>query len=230
MKSKASKIYIILIAVLVIAIAALLIWKAVSADNVSTAAPEPSPAQPTAEVIIQEKEVEKIVEVEKEISSEVISDGLNDMGTLITEEYYFTDAISFTSVKQIFNINLGITETSYLGTYDGVVTAGIDFSEISVIKDDDNLKIFVTVPEASIINIDIDPESFQLFSEKSGVGNPVSVEDFNTSLVELEDTVSAKAIERGILDRANENAEKLIRNFIGSLADLDIYTITVDFE
>ena len=85
--------------------------------------------------------------------------------------------------------------------------------------------ITVTIPAAEIQGVDIDPESFQLYSEKAGLGNHISAEDFNNSLVELEATAREKAIERGVLDRADENARVLIRNLIGALVDLNAYSL-----
>ena len=218
-----NRLYIVLIVLLLLAIAAVVFFYAGKNDE-----PAEIPivtAQPTQQVIIKEKEVEKIVEVQKEISSEIIQDGLNDMGLLITEEYYFTDVVSFSSIKSFLNINLGITESSYLASYDGVVTAGIDFSKISVRKDEDKATIFIDLPKSDILNVDIDPNSFQLYSEKSGLGNHVSAEDFNNSLIELENTAKAKALERGLLERADENAQKLIKNFVSGLIDTDYYSV-----
>ena len=223
-RSRAEKIYIILISLVIAAMAAVVIVWAVKRD---APAPE-SPAaaielvQPTPQII----EREKIVEVEKEITSEIINDGLNEMGFLVTEEYYFTEVVSFTSVKKLFNlIELGITESAYLASYDGVVTAGINFENITVEKDDEMLVVTVHLPEAELLNVDIDPESFILYSEKEGLGNPISVADFNNSLIELENSAAAKAKDRGLLERAEDNAEKVIRNFISGLVDTSVYTV-----
>ena len=118
---KKTWLYIVLIALAV----GLSAWLLV---RYSSAKPEPSvpsvTPRPTPEVIVKETEVEKIVEVEKEITSSVIEDGLRDIGVLVTQEYYFTDVISFSSVKKLFRVEVPFTETSYLASYDGVVTAG----------------------------------------------------------------------------------------------------------
>ena len=153
---------------------------------------------------------------------------LNDIGVLVTEEYYFTEVVSFSSIKKLFNkLELGITESSYLASYDGVVTAGIDFSKITVSKDDELHLVEVRLPKAEILNVDIDPESFELYSEKTGLGNPISVADYNNSLVELESTASEKAVARGILTRADQNLKTVIVNFIAGLVDTAEYTVHI---
>ena len=172
--------------------------------------------------------MEKIVEVEKEITSSVIEDGLRDIGVLVTQEYYFTDVISFSSVKKLFRVEVPFTETSYLASYDGVVTAGIDFGKVRVVKDDAAGKIVVTLPPAEILNVDVDPETFELYSERTGLGNPLSVEDFNNSVVTLENSMREKALAKGLLAKADENARSVVRHFIAGLVDMSRYTIEFD--
>ena len=189
------------------------------------AAPLTVTPRPSQEIVVREKEVEKIVTVEKEITSDILSDGVRELGLLVTDEYYFTEVVSYSSIKRLWKIDLGITESSYLASYDGVVRAGVDLGAASIEKDDEQKLITVALPAAAITDVDIDPESFQLYSEKAGLGNPISAEDFNNSLVELETTARDKAAERGVLTRAEENARALVRNVIGALCDLSEYTL-----
>ena len=225
MEKKSRTVYIVLTALVVLAIAVLTLIKVLAPDQVETV-PEPAAAQAPVNTAQKVIEVEKIVEVEKEISAEIIEDGLKDMGVLITQEYYFTEAVSFSSVKKLFQkITLGLTESSYLATYDGVIAAGVDFTQIVIQKDDDAKTITVNIPEARIMYTDIDPDSFVLYSEKNGIGNRISVEDFNDSLIELERNAEAKAIEKGLLEKADANAADIIGNFIKGITGDTVYTV-----
>ena len=219
-----TKLLVGLIGLVLLAIAVLFIVHAVrSAREPQTALTvTPRPAQ---EVIVREKEVEKIVTVEKKVDSSVLTEGVRELGLLVTEEYYFTEVVSFSSIKKIWKIDIGITESSFMASYDGVVRAGVDLSKASIVKDEDTKTITVTLPAAAITDVDIDPESFTLHSEKAGLGNPISADDFNNSLIELERTARAKAIDRGLLRRADENAQTLVRNLIGALCDLGEYSL-----
>ena len=191
------------------------------AQALPTAAPRPTP-----KVVVEEKLVENIVEVVHEASAEEISFGLNEMGQLVTAEYYFTAVASAsTELAPILGIRLGFTESSYLASYDGVITAGIDFSEIQVAKDETWGIVTVTMPPAAILYVDIDPESFTLYSENKSIFTDLSAEDYNDSLIALETTEREKALARGILTKADENARKLVRSFIESLLDPSVYKI-----
>ena len=183
--------------------------------------PAPERSEPTPRV----KTVERIVEVEREVTAEVIRDGLNDMGLLTTEEYYFTELVSFSSIKTLFRLELPITKSAFLASYDGVIAAGIDFSKITVEKDEAAREIVVRIPLPEILSVDIDPESFALYSEKEGLGNPISITDYNNALIELESSAAQKAIHRGVLERAAENAQALIKTFILSLVDAGDYPL-----
>ena len=216
-------LWIAVIAVLLAAIVGVAVY---AAKRPKAELPEVT-ARPTSEVVIREKEVEKIVEVEKTISAEVIGDGLRDMGRLITEEYYFTEVISFSSIKEVLKIEWKITESSFLASYDGVVNAGLDFSAAVIEKDEERKLIRIGLPAAEIQDVVIDPESLTVYSEKSGLGNRITLEDYNNSLIELEKNASRSAVEKGILERADRNAERIVRSFVDSLVDLTAYGLEI---
>ena len=197
--------------------------------HAKSAPPQPLPTatpRPTPKVVVEEQVVETIVEVQHQVTAEELSAGLNEMGQLITAEYYFTAVASAsTQLAPILGIKLGFTESSFLAGYDGVITAGIDFSLIRVDKDEEKGRVTVIMPAAVIFNVDIDPDSFQLYNETSSIFTDITAEDYNNALLELEATEREKALARGILDNADENARKLVRGFIGSLLDPAEYAV-----
>ncbi|MBR4157603.1 MAG: DUF4230 domain-containing protein [Oscillospiraceae bacterium] len=218
--TKRAKLYLVLLSVIVVAIIALVIWHAASRGGGA----EPVSISPKGNVVEQSRSV-KLVKVEKEITTEMISETLRDVGLLVTQEYAFTEVVSYSSVKSLFNIDLPFTESSYVAGYDGVVTAGIDFAGIVVEKDDELHSVTVRLPRPKLLNVDIDPKSFRLYSEKESIWNPVSISDYNDSLIELEENARTKAIEGGIFERAGSNARLLILSMVGSLLDPSEYTV-----
>lgn len=217
-ESKKERVYLGLIAAVLVAIAALVALRPQSTPEVP--APSRVSASPQEPKVVV-REVEKIVEVEKTVAVETLQDGLNEMGVLITAEYYFTDLVSYSSVLKLLktDFSLPFTESSYLVSYDGVVNAGIDLSAARVEKDDEHKRVTVRLPAAAIQTTDIDLDSFTLHEEKTGLGNPLSVRDFNTSLRELERSAEQKAVERGLLEKADQNAKQVVTQFISSLLD-----------
>lgn len=162
--------------------------------------------------------VEEIVTVD----TEIIADGLREMGTLITEEYYFTQLEKYKKTEKVWIFK---SEASTAYSYDGVVTAGIDCNEIGIEKDDENKKITISIPKASILNVDIDPNSFQMYEEKNGLWSKFNINDYNKSLIEFEEAGKKKALEKGIIEKADESAKKMVESIVNSLIDSDEYTI-----
>ena len=222
--SKSSVILLAAIAVVIIGIIAVVIW-GLTAKN---GEPEAARISETGQNPDGERRGKRILDVEQEIMVKTLEEGVGDMGLLITQEYYFTDAVTQSKIKTLFSIPLGFTETSYVATYDGVVTAGIDFTAVRIELDITAKTVTVHMPKAGIQNVDIDPNSFVLYSEKNGFGNPLSAADFNGSIIELEEKARSRALERGLLEKADENARLIVSNFIGGFLDLSLYDIIWD--
>ena len=226
LKNKSSVLLLAAIVIVFLAIVTVVIWGAV-AGREGTPAPLSDKSPVTQE---DSGRGGKIIGTEREVSVETLEEGVRDMGLLITQEYYFTDAVSQSKVKTLFNIPLGFTESSYVATYDGVVTAGLDFSAIQIELDVMTKTVTVRMPKAEVQNVDIDPASFLLYSEKNGFGNPLSVSDFNGSMTELEARARERALERGLLEQADENAKRIVENFIGGFLNLTKYDILWESE
>ncbi len=156
------------------------------------------------------------------VNTEIIEDGLREMGTLITEEYYFTQVEEYTSTTKAWIIP---STASCTYSYDGTVSAGIDCNRITVDKDEEKKVIKITVPKSEIINVVIDHNSFKIYEEKNGLWNKLDMTKINNSLIEFEDAARQKALDKGIIDRADESAAKMIESFARSIADSDEYTI-----
>ncbi|MBR6238378.1 MAG: DUF4230 domain-containing protein [Lachnospiraceae bacterium] len=157
------------------------------------------------------------------INTQIIEDGLKDMGVLITEEYYFTQVEEYSSSKKVLIFD---SKSSFTYSYDGTVSAGIDCNNVKIAKDDEAKTVTITIPKADIVSVNIDKESFKIYEEKEGLWNKTGINDFNDSLIEFENAAKAKALEKGIIDKADEGAEKLIASFVDSLIDSDEYTVT----
>ncbi len=220
----AKKLYYILIAFLVIAIAFVVI-KGINKENETVDQQEDAANQTNAE---EQPEADPAIMPENVISAEIIEDALRDMGLLITQEYDCTGVLSNSKMKSIMGINLPFTESSYLVSYDATVTAGIDFTNISVEIDETKQEIMIHLPEAQIGNVSIDPDSFTKYEEKDGLGTKMTITDYNDSLQQFEETVTTKAFEKGLLEKATENAHKIIANFVQSIITDAHYHITVD--
>ena len=174
-----------------------------------------------------------IIQEETLVSGETISSGIREMGELNTAEYYFSRTENVENTKQLDLTSLGIdfkadiplTTNSFTYSYDGEIKAGIDFTQVTVEVDNETKTITVKLPETKITSSEIDPDSYKLYSVTNNILNPISPDDFALSLSDLIHTEEERAIEKGLLQKAQKNAEVLIRNFVKSYAEG--YKITI---
>ncbi len=163
------------------------------------------------------------------LSGETIQSGIRDIGKLCTAEYSFTHVETFESQIDLFGLKIPGTKSSYVYSYDGTILAGVDFTKITVEKDDDKKTIQIYFPKAEIISTEIDQDSFTLYGEKKGLFNPFEVEDFALSQSDMIRIEESRALDNGILNRAEENAEQILSNFLTGMFDLERYDITTHF-
>ena len=157
------------------------------------------------------------------VSTETIREGLANMGILITQEYNFTQVEKYTKEKTFLKVLASSSEFIY--SYDGAVMAGIDFGKIQIQKDDSTKTITITLPESEIQSVTIDKSTFKIYSEKESLWNPLKLEDFNISLAEFETAAKEKALDSGILDRSDAQAQTLVQNFLSGFPAAANYQI-----
>ena len=84
------------------------------------------------------------------------------------------------------------------------------------------------MPKSTITSTDVDTKSFKIYSEKDHAWNRLTLKDYNVSLNKLKQDAKKKALDFGILDKADSQAKLLITNFIHGFPDTNDYTI--DFQ
>lgn len=159
------------------------------------------------------------------ISSRNVQFSLKDIGELATQAGYYTNVQVISGSREIFGLAIPLTEKKYIFSYDGVIKAGYDFSEIRLDMDEIAMKVTVTLPEARILSNEVDQNSFTLLDESKNIFNTLKMEDVNESLTAMKKESEEKAVANGILENARTNAELLIRGFLASTIDMSKYTV-----
>lgn len=208
--------------------------------------------EPETVYIDKPVEVEKIIEKQVVLTAETVESRIQDIGILCTADYYFSHVEKFDSNRTIpftvdpdtlpngfewlskimkKDIKIPGTKASFIYSYDGNILAGVDFATVKIEMEDDGDEVTVLLPKAEIISTNIDQDSFELYDEKNNIFNPVAVTDVTDSYADMIRDEEQKAIETGLLDRANANAQTLMTNLIKGLAngkELDIKFLPSD--
>ena len=98
-------------------------------------------------------------------------------------------------------------------TYDGYVEAGVDFTKVRVSLDEDGT-INLIMPEVELRGPVIDPDSIEIKDEKHSIFTDFSEAERAVAMQDLKSDILNKADEKGIKEKARENADQMIRNFV----------------
>lgn len=152
--------------------------------------------------------------------------GFENIGELATQEYRGTQVNVTTASREMFGVEIPFTQSKYIYSYDVIIKAGYDFSAITWELTDKT--ITVTLPEAKILESYVDPDSFELYLESESIFRPITMEENNQALSELQKGAETTAVEKGLMDNARKNAETILTAFFAQAYDLSEYTLTFE--
>ena len=151
--------------------------------------------------------------------------GMKDIGELATQSGYFTIVNVLDDSIKLWDWNVPLTSSRYIFSYDGVAKAGVDFAEIDYSVSESKHEIEISLPQARLLNVEIDENSLEIYDEHKNIFTPLSLEDVKQSRITMIDEIKERAVANGLLEQANANAKMLIRGFISGQYDLSLYTI-----
>ena len=151
-------------------------------------------------------------------SVEIVREKLQETAELNTGSYLCTDVLTRADSRKFKDWKIPFTEKSFIVSYDGVVKAGIkDLTKAKVTESGNT--IIVRLPEVEITETSIDNDSFEKLDESNNIFNPISIEDLNEAQKELKEKMVDRAIEKGVLDIAESNAETIIAGMLENSND-----------
>lgn len=158
------------------------------------------------------------------MTSAQLSSQLEDIGELATVKYLYTNMGKFEESNEFKGFKIPFTTKRFIVTYDGIIKAGIDTTNMTVdVKD--NL-ITVSLPPSQILSHQIDNDSLQVFDETNNIFNQIKIEDYSDFCTEQETAMEQKAIANGLLEEADEKAKSVICDILNANRLInDLYVI-----
>lgn len=105
-------------------------------------------------------------------SSRIINLRMEDIGELVTQAAYFTNVQFISDSREIFGITVPFTQSRYVFSYDGVIRAGIDFSDIRYSISTENKTITVHMPKAYIMSTTVAEDSLEVTMSQRTFSRP----------------------------------------------------------
>jgi hypothetical protein len=110
-------------------------------------------------------------------------------------------------------------------SYEGLIKAGIDFNKIEVTVNEANKTIFIELPDAEILSSEVDFDSLIVYDAKYNPFNVFTFSDMNLGLTALKEKAEESAITNGLLIRAADNAQSILRTTVMSFYDPGEYKV-----
>ena len=99
--------------------------------------------------------------------------------------------------------------------YTGTIEVGIDVDQVEVNDPDENNVVYVYVPDAKIMNVSADADSMGEPISDTGIFTKITTEDQNNAFTAAQQAMEEEAgSDTQILNKAKENAKKLIEQYI----------------
>jgi uncharacterized protein DUF4230 len=163
---------------------------------------------------------------EREIISSTIEEKVSKIVELSTVKYNYTDIVSYKNSQKLSGIKLPFTEKKFIVQYSGYIKAGVDLSTIEIdIKNEDTVHIDMKKAEV-LENIIID-EEIKFFDEKDGLFNKLSFKDLYSVLIGEKEKAKNQAIERGLLNESQDNAEEIL---LSLLEEMNFKNVVIRFK
>ena len=163
----------------------------------------------------------KFIGINKEERVDNIKAAIEDIGDLVTVEYNYTDVLTYKDNLTLMDMNIPFTDKSYIIKYNGYIKAGIDMAK-SVVKNVEETSVELDVPKAHITDSVLDEKSMVILDQKNNIFNPLNLGDYQETLKKELNARELKAKQDGILERAQDNADKLLRKLLEGLGFKDI--------
>ncbi|SES22981.1 hypothetical protein CCYS_09905 [Corynebacterium cystitidis DSM 20524] len=169
------------------------------------------------------------------VTRTTVEGSFDQIAELSVEEYIFTNVGKRENAGRVlFGRNVPLTGNSFLLTYSGVVKAGVeDFEAVEVRIDDEAATIDVTVPRVKVTSSEIDPDSITVYDQSMNPFNQIEMQDFSNFIAEEKRVAEQKAVEAGLLERAEDRVKMLMVSHVEALTggtQQDGYAVKVGWK
>lgn len=154
------------------------------------------------------------VGVSKYIDSQSASVGLQDLGELSTQSAIVREIEIVDKSRNVLGVDIPLTNSKQLFSYEVKIKAGYDFKKIRLTRNITSKRIVVKLPEPKITGREVIDGSLKVYYEKESIFTPIKKQDDE----EVRQKMISKAIKTAkkskLFENAEENAQKLIREFL----------------
>ena len=145
--------------------------------------------------------------------------------------YYHNVAKAETEASGIFAKWLKTGYKKIWTEYSGIIEYGIDISQVTVSEPDKNGVVTVTMPDAQVLNVDVDEDSLGTPLTDTGFLTSVTTEEKTTTLAGAQEAMEQQAKENTeMLSQAKARAKMLFEEYIKNVGESSGEEYTVEWK
>ena len=145
--------------------------------------------------------------------------------------YYHNVAKAETEASGIFAKWMKTGYKKIWTEYSGIIEYGIDISQVTVSEPDKNGVVTVTMPDAQVLNVDVDEDSLGTPLTDTGFLTSVTTEEKTTTLAGAQEAMEQQAKENTeMLSQAKARAKTLIEEYIKNVGESIGEEYTVEWK
>ena len=145
--------------------------------------------------------------------------------------YYHNVAKAETEASGIFAKWLKTGYKKIWTEYSGIIEYGIDISQVTVSEPDKNGVVTVTMPDAQVLNVDVDEDSLGTPLTDTGFLTSVTTEEKTSTLAGAQEAMEQQAKENTeMLSQAKARAKTLIEEYIKNVGESIGEEYTVEWK
>ena len=145
--------------------------------------------------------------------------------------YYHNVAKAETEASGIFAKWLKTGYKKIWTEYSGIIEYGIDISQVTVSEPDKNGVVTVTMPDAQVLNVDVDEDSLGTPLTDTGFLTSITTEEKTTTLAGAQEAMEQQAKENTeMLSQAKARAKTLIEEYIKNVGESIGEEYTVEWK
>lgn len=167
-------------------------------------------------------------EEEPVVTSDLLGEQLRSAQELVTVAYYYTNMGRFENQVHFYGWKVPFTTKSFIISYDGVIKAGVDLSQVQVEVDEIRQAVTVRLPASRILSHEIPEDSIEVFDESDNLFNRITIEDYTGFTLDQKKAMEQRAEDNGLLTSADEKARAAVESLLTLMPGMESYTLTVE--
>ncbi len=148
---------------------------------------------------------------------------------LISSRYHYKDADKYENYKNLLGMRVPLTTDMAVFTYEGIISAGIDLSEVEYGIDNEQGVITIRLPEIKILANEIDASSFQYPYISNSIFNNTDMQDYTKLIDKLKAEKQEELLQNtAFMDQVLKNTQLVLSSFLTASESTRGYSVVFE--